>query len=1185
MGPDVPLLNDYKQEFFWKRFPQTVFGGPRFKLGYCAPPYVYVNQVVLFLTPWLFGGAGTVFYEFRPQKDFYCTVLSGSLMLVAAFVIQIINRYAQQKTVTVERLQNQTTLMDEDEYEFVSCVGSETVKFIIPGKKFIANAIFHSILAGVMCGLGTWYLLPTRLYALYENIGGAVMIFLFGWVTICIGEYSLIVNTATETATFQPQDTYEITALMRPLYIYSFIAVDLAFSFSVESASLALANQVLHILFLFLPFLWAMGILPPPDALLLWGMEQTLQFGLGGSPMSTNLRLIVMFVVSAATAVASYFIPLTLGLVLFVTGFGFLLSLNLADIGKDLWQLAFSKTTAGGFCWHFGWKEFLFYLIVLSLALVEAGLLHHYCLSTFSAASPQAIVSYILMILLIVMWLLKEIQGVYICGIFRNPFYPKDARTIHLFSEKQSHLGKAGLARRVLLTLVSPFAMIAYLSLDSSLMSANLPSVSICIGFTRAFRTVWQHTENALLEVVVVSVVQLLLINSSLWWNAGLDTGIRLLLVAIIRDRLCQLISKLQFAVTVFLTSWTEKKQRRKSSPSLITLNIIFFPIVLTFIILSSALSSPLLALFTLPVFVVGFPRPIRSWPGAVGASACVCTDTVYYKQITPGLVAALQSALTTGCLGFLLPGSHYLCRFQDRLIWILVLERGFTYCCVNIKGLELQETSCHTAEARRVDEVFEMAFEQEEHGSSFSLNHHFGNILTPCAVLPVRLYSDARNVLSGIIDAHENLRQFKEDFIKVLLWTLVHYCYKRSQTQTSSEELPDTKKDEVVNSQLQTPNEITNMFTKSKIAVDAVSFTADALDEWSDDDEDDLFDLESNRRKNLAKQLEQQRSNMLTIPGTIETHSMRGDTLEGITANKLYTIVGFGLPAVDKGKQQHTSNVPLVEFCCTYSKLLSIPEDWRSQSLPSARLNDMRKLFPNDWYQFILSQLEFDHLKEKPTNILEEIIKDNALKEIYVQGIFSSYYGLFGTDHAVPSPSYLFRAYSGGFPWSVDLDWLEGKPEFFQLALKAFRYAFKLMVDKASLGPLEDFKELLNYLEEYENDWYIGLVSDAEWQQAVLQEKPYLFSLGHDPNMGVFTGRVLTLQELLVQVGKLNAEAVRGQWANLSWELLYATNDDEERYSIQAHPVLLRNLTVQAADPPLGYPIYSSEPLNVPLF
>ena len=37
-------------------------------------------------------------------------------------------------------------------------------------------------------------------------------------------------------------------------------------------------------------------------------------------------------------------------------------------------------------------------------------------------------------------------------------------------------------------------------------------------------------------------------------------------------------------------------------------------------------------------------------------------------------------------------------------------------------------------------------------------------------------------------------------------------------------------------------------------------------------------------------------------------------------------------------------------------------------------------------------------------------------------------------------------------------------------------------------------------------------------------------------------------------------------------------TNDDDERYSIQAHQYVLRNLTIQASDPPLGYCIYNSE-------
>jgi len=40
-------------------------------------------------------------------------------------------------------------------------------------------------------------------------------------------------------------------------------------------------------------------------------------------------------------------------------------------------------------------------------------------------------------------------------------------------------------------------------------------------------------------------------------------------------------------------------------------------------------------------------------------------------------------------------------------------------------------------------------------------------------------------------------------------------------------------------------------------------------------------------------------------------------------------------------------------------------------------------------------------------------------------------------------------------------------------------------------------------------------------------------------------------------------------------------TNDDDERYSIQAEERILRNLTVEVADPPLGYAIYSSGPIT----
>ena len=45
----------------------------------------------------------------------------------------------------------------------------------------------------------------------------------------------------------------------------------------------------------------------------------------------------------------------------------------------------------------------------------------------------------------------------------------------------------------------------------------------------------------------------------------------------------------------------------------------------------------------------------------------------------------------------------------------------------------------------------------------------------------------------------------------------------------------------------------------------------------------------------------------------------------------------------------------------------------------------------------------------------------------------------------------------------------------------------------------------------------------------------------------------LLTLRDCDVSVGRLNPEVVKGLWASLNFELLYLTNDDDERYSIQA--------------------------------
>lgn len=172
-------------------------------------------------------------------------------------------------------------------------------------------------------------------------------------------------------------------------------------------------------------------------------------------------RLLIMFITSAGTTITSYFIPSTVGVVLFMTGLGFLLSLNLNDMGFFFKHSVTghrvgtkSKALPSGSEKQFTWKECLFYIILLVLALIETSLLHRFAGSSqISENSPQAVVGYVLMILLVILWVLREIQSVCIFGIFQNPFYPKDVQTVTLFLEKQTRFMKIGVIRRILLNL------------------------------------------------------------------------------------------------------------------------------------------------------------------------------------------------------------------------------------------------------------------------------------------------------------------------------------------------------------------------------------------------------------------------------------------------------------------------------------------------------------------------------------------------------------------------------------------------------------------------------------------------------------------------------------------------------------------------------------------------------------
>jgi len=172
------------------------------------------------------------------------------------------------------------------------------------------------------------------------------------------------------------------------------------------------------------------------------------------------------------------------------------------------------------------------------------------------------------------------------------------------------------------------------------------------------------------------------------------------------------------------------------------------------------------------------------------------------------------------------------------------------------------------------------------------------------------------------------------------------------------------------------------------------------------------------------------------------------------------------------------------------------------------------------------------------------------------------------GTEHTT-------MVYAGVLPRSEHAKWLSdaSRSELRELVLKAFRYAVKFSYDCCLYGAEDTQDEMKESFGEYDAKWYFGPENSPGWAAAVEAGVPNLMAIWKDK--GTSRGRVASLVESHMQVGRLNAEAARGLWASLSMELYYFTNDDDERYSIQSNTALLRNLMVQTAAPPLGYALF----------
>ena len=227
---------------------------------------------------------------------------------------------------------------------------------------------------------------------------------------------------------------------------------------------------------------------------------------------------------------------------------------------------------------------------------------------------------------------------------------------------------------------------------------------------------------------------------------------------------------------------------------------------------------------------------------------------------------------------------------------------------------------------------------------------------------------------------------------------------------------------------------------------------------------------------------------------------------------------------------------------------------------------------------------------------LLRDIILTRKLQQM-TDGCLRIVYGSSNTTEEFAQtlgPGLVVRAFAGRTQSSL----LASVPTLLKsVAIPAFRSAVKVALDQILLNgdPNVSVQELQDSLKEIDQNWHLGLEDSAAWAQAIRSSVPNLFSMTSSEltnptnqmslnqssriSRQLFRSHLLTLRECSVDVGSLNSQVVRSLWASLNWELLYLTNDDDERYSIQADERLLRNLTVEVADPPLGYAAFASNP------
>ncbi|CAL8082532.1 unnamed protein product [Orchesella dallaii] len=1205
-----PIISPYKKWFAVKRIIQTFLGGPKLVSSFS----IIIFQVFIYLVPAVIICVVNV-VDSNIIRWEWKALLTGMGMLLTdvtlTFLIWILKQRRDVNITPEQGDRNPTslsvseenvggTLFDEEEaVPNDGCFKSSTWRFIALNVNMSLCHFSALLVSAISIFFSVSVLADNSVHPVLK----AFVIF-----TLCNARYSSVINSAPEVATFDPVNRRHL--FYRPFYVSFCASINFAIilfkdikrdaSGEIVSAEPDPCNSTIcGIILAVLPLIWLSGIIPPLDALFPWLFETVLElFGgksVGYSYFGTTISLALAMVGPLATFILSQKPNVTFLLECLC---GYLISCDTGSMPK----------LKASLCEDIPAKYFLQQLIkpavtilcsLLGILVVETTLSH-------SSNIPD-----------------RDIFHPVLAGV--SVFILLSTKMVQMLDIVDRKWASSRLYLSIftmwhgLLTIVLHVWITLELvteHLESSfkksleLVVHSLQQLIPCILTIRFYALAVTEPHNSTINIIITYLIRFVVFTSE---DIPMKFVILLFIVSMSHTILKRFLQYLRMVV-IFTHSTFSSNLLDKKYVAVATL--ISAPVSICSVLMTSIVKGmTLVPMFTLPVFTIGFPRPHSFWKGIWLNRSCGQNETqkilplassvdwTIYADAAPFLVLAFAKR-SEESKSDLEPGSCYIARYDDRLLFIRILSYGWKFLYAQVKGLEIQEqTSCHHQEAAWIDEMFEKYLHSRKcfFRRLYTQPMSIFNSLEPKFCLSVPSYSESKSQLPSFL-SKKGKHVFRDMFFRAFsyLWIKGNPAFQgESYRRPIASGVPLGKS---LYSRIHHHHHQGPLFERSQSSLKNGHYASNPINEDRNNIQLGLVgpgpDLNGNRSQSLIKGSPS--TEVMSSAGSVRGTSApmmlhrQHPPLRDVSAANWPGSVSYplipGLPNLAIEDSEFESLQNSLNQCTN--------ENSDTQEITSVAISPPSVLMRK-------SGISWDGLPQLWMKQCagEAIPFHNALKARVEKLCWKAWEVAFGTFDDLFEVD-IARFYRREFAKNMKTAMVHEKSEFEEIAVRAFRYATKLTLDELYASGMdldepipqacrsatsgcdnetvetsvirseEDEQGIFHKLTTFEKAFIFCPYDEVPYWMN--EKTKHIVSICADGEQNIL--RIFNYQSEGVEfsVGELSKCCVEGIWSSLNTELLYLTSDDDERYSIQHDKYQLRNICAQSAQT-LGYPVYEA--------